>query len=327
MRQARWDYLDEPISDHMQRQPVALRPGQSVVEALDFLRTQSLGERVVYFYVVDADGRLVGVVPTRRLLISQANRSIESLMVGNLVTVSPTMTVREAVGLLLAHRFMALPVVDADARLVGTVDISEFTGDLSDLAERQSYEDLFQLVGVHLVRGLTPWRGFGDRFPWLLTNIAGGLLAAAIASRYEALLDAVIVLALFIPVVLALSESVGMQAVSLTLQRLHAGSLDWSFFAGSLRTELATAVLLGAACGSTVGLVAWAWQGAPAVSLVIAATITLSMTTACLLGVVLPVGLRALRRDPRIAAGPVVLALADVTTLLCYFTLAGMSLQ
>jgi magnesium transporter len=324
------DHLEEPVSahmPHMQGHPVALRPDQTVGEALQFLRTCELGERIVYFYVVDADDRLVGVVPTRRLLVSPAERSVASLMVGNLVTLRPTMSVREALSLLLAHRFMALPVVDEGRRLLGVVDISGFTDDLSNLAERQSYEDLFQLVGVHLLRDLTPWRAFANRFPWLLCNVGGGLLAAAIASRYEALLDAVLVLALFIPVVLALSESVGMQAVTLTLQRLHAGPPGWRFFIGSLRTELATAALLGVACGGGVGAAAWLWQGVASVAAVIAATIALAMITACAFGVVLPVALRALRRDPRIAAGPVVLALADVATLLLYFNIAGKALQ
>lgn len=315
-------HLDEPVVSHMQPHPVALSPDQTVAQALDFLRTRQLSERIVYFYVVDAEERLIGVVPTRRLLVSPADITIGALMVGNLVTLSPDLPVRDALRLFMSRRFLALPVVDETRRLVGVVDIAAFTEDIADLAERQSYDDLFQLAGVHLVRGLTPWRSFRDRFPWLLSNVVGGLLAAFISSRYEGLLDTVIVLALFIPVVLALSESVSMQSVSLTVQALHGERIDWAFLRSALATEAGTAIMLGFGCGVVVASVVWLWQGAALVSLIIAMTITLAMLASCLIGVMLTTALRAMRQDPRIAAGPVVLALADLATLLFYFTFA-----
>ena len=85
--------------------------------------------------------------------------------------------------------------------------------------------------------------------------------------------------------------------------------------------ELATAVLLGAACGGLVALVVRLWRGDSAAALVIGGTILLAMVTACVLGVLLPTAVRALRLDPKLAAGPLVLALADVLALLFYFSL------
>ncbi|MDO8835120.1 MAG: magnesium transporter, partial [Vicinamibacterales bacterium] len=217
----------------------------------------------------------------------------------------------------------ALPLVDEDGRFSGTVDVTLFTDSLHDVTERQASRDVFQMIGVHLRRGANAWRAFADRFPWLLSNIAGGLVAAFLASLFEPLLDAVIVLALFIPVVLALAESVSIQSVGLTLQSLHGARIDWRFLGGALRNEFGVAIMLGLAAGTVVGIVAWAWKSDGLVALAIGGSIALSMLTACLLGVLLPVTLRWLKRDPKVAAGPVVLALADTATLLFYFTLSG----
>lgn len=317
------EHLDELLFPHLHRDFPTLRSADTVSEALASLRASSLGERIIYFYVVDQNGRLAGVVPTRRLLMADPGTRLATLMVPDPVTLPADITVGEASKMFLKHRFLAFPVVDSAGVLHGVADVGMFTGELTGMAERQSAEDAFQLIGIHLVAGLGPWAGFRDRFPWLLANVAGGLLAALVTSRYQSLLDAVVVLALFIPVVLALAESVSIQSVTLTLQSLHdrqAGLLPRS---RSLARESATAAFLGVACGALVGGAAGLWLGNMALGFIILAAVTASMVTASLLGILLPSTLRWLRRDPTIAAGPIVLALADLMTLLFYFNLAG----
>jgi magnesium transporter len=167
--------------------------------------------------------------------------------------------------------------------------------------------------------------GFRNRFPWLLCNIGGGIICAFLAGLYESFLDSVIVLALFIPVVLALAESVSVQSMTITLQSLHGRRVGWRNTLRAVTAEFLTAVLLGSASGLLVGLVALVWKRQPAVAAAIGASICLAIITACLLGILLPTALRAFR-DPKIASGPIVLATADVATLLFYFNLAGLML-
>jgi magnesium transporter len=315
-------YLDELLFGYLRRDFIPLLVTQTVDQALEFLRSQQLGERLIYFYVVDTAGKLVGVVPTRRLLMASRQTPVAQIMVADVLTLSTSATVRDATEMFHKHRLLALPVVDSAGHLHGVADVGMFAGEISDLAARQSADDVFQLIGAHITRPIGPWRGFVDRFPWLLCNIAGGLIAALIAGIYEALLDAVIVLALFMPVVLAVSESVAMQSVTLTLQSLHGPRPSWRLLMRGLRRELAAALLLGAGCAVVIGSAVWAWKRAPLVAAVIGVTVTASMTTAAVLGVALPGTLRAMRRDPRIAAGPIVLALADFLALTLYFNVA-----
>jgi magnesium transporter len=219
--------------------------------------------------------------------------------------------------------------VDNDGRLVGVIDINLFADEVMTSVERRESERAFQLIGVHaaLGRRVSSWVSFKDRFPWLLCNIVGGILCAFMVGRYEAFLDSVIVLALFIPVVLALGESVSMQSMAITLPALQHRRLHPAVLWSNLSKEFVTSAMLGGACGIMVGLIEFVWRGQLLVAIAIASSICLAMITACLLGVAIPATVRALRGDPRIAAGPIVLAIADLATILFYFSIAGWLLR
>lgn len=314
--------------EFLRRDIVALRADLTVQEAIATLRRQELSDRVLYLYVVAADDRLVGVLPTRGLLTGAPDARLGTLMQSRVITLPASATLLLACELFVMYRLLAFPVVDEQGRLLGLVDVSLFTDEMFDLSERRTADDVFQLIGVRLALsgGTSPWASFKRRFPWLLCNVMGGLACALLVGRFETFLDTAIVLALFIPVVLAVAESVSMQSMTLTLQALHQRHVDWRFFGRALLNEFGAAGLLGLGTGAIVGLAALLWKHEPTVALAIGGTILLSVVTACLLGVVLPAGVRTLRGDPRIAAGPIVLAIADLATLLLYFKLAGVLL-
>ena len=169
-------------------------------------------------------------------------QTVRDIMVDNVVAIPDWATVLIASEYFATRRLLAFPVVNDAGQLRGVVDVSLFTDEVIDLAKR-TYDDIFQLIGVHGTAQRSPWIAFRDRFPWLLCNIAGGLLAAFIASRFEHLLQEVVVLSLFIPIVLALGESVSMQALTLTLQGLADGPIVWSRLVGALWKEFRTATL------------------------------------------------------------------------------------
>ena len=305
----------------VERDVVTLKPDDTVGDALGSLRARGTSSDVLYLYVVDVDGRLTGVVPTRALLSSAPETALGDIMLHDVIAIPDWATVLIAAEYFVSRKFLAFPVVSADGALLGQVDVSIFTDEVISHA-RRSFDDIFQIIGVRATEGRTAWTGFLDRFPWLLTNVAGGMICAWIASLYEGLLEVVVVLALFIPVVLALAESVSIQAVTLTLQGLHSSGATWRLVGPAMRREFATAALLGLACGSIVGGVAGAWKGSVMLAVAVGGAIAASMVTAALLGLLLPTMLHAARRDPKIAAGPIVLASADLCTLLIYFNLA-----
>ena len=314
--------LHEPIMPLARPPQVVLKPEQTIADALDFLRNNADAGSIHYFYVVGDNELLVGVVPARKLLMTAPDKTVREVMIDNVVAIPDWATVLIASEYFATRRLLAFPVVNAAGQLRGVVDVHLFTDEVIDLAKR-TYDDIFQLIGIHGTEQRSPWLAFRDRFPWLLCNIGGGLLAAFIASRFEHLLQEAVVLSLFIPIVLALGESVSMQALTLTLHGMADGPIVWSRLFGALWKEFRTATLLGVGCGGVVGSVVMIWRGQALVAGAIFIAIASSMIIACLLGVAVPSALRVLKADPRIAAGPVVLAAADVVTLLLYFGLGA----
>ena len=189
-------------------------------------------------------------------------------------------------------------------------------------------DEFFEALGFHLaqVRDASPWRVFRYRFPWLLVTVAGGTISAVLAGFFETTLAHSLVIAFFLTMVLGLTESVSAQSMSVTIQALRSARLTWSWFATAFRRELATAILLGLACGGFVALIVIAWRNDARAAGVIGGSIALSLVTACLFGLGVPSLLHHFKLDPKIAAGPVTLALADIFALAFYFTSAWLVL-
>jgi len=300
-----------------------VRGDQTVGEALADLRVQQPQGRIIYFYVMDEADRLLGVVPTRRLLLGQPQDKIADLMVRNVITIPSTATVRDACELFLAHRFLAFPVVHNE-KMVGLVDVEVFAEGIDDLEQTKQQEDLFQLMGVHLTAAqqASPLAGFKSRFPWLLCNIGGGILAAILTYAFEPLLAKVVSLALFVPVVLGLSESVAIQSVTLALVVLHGQRPSLAVLRDRLSRELLTGVLLGLTCGAIIALVELIWLGQARVATALLAGIGVGIAGSAVFGLAMPYVLRLLKRDPQVAAGPIALVFADMLALTMYFSVA-----
>ncbi len=317
------DILDEPITRFMRFDFCRVKGEQSVAEALADLRVQQPQGRIIYFYAMDDADHLEGVVPTRRLLLSRPDAKIADLMVRDAITVPSTASVREACELFLAHRFLAFPVVH-EGRMVGIVDVELFAEGIDDLERTKQQEDLFQLMGVHLsaAQQASPWAGFTSRFPWLLCNIGGGILAALLSYLFEGLLANVVAIALFVPVVLGLSESVAIQSVTLALLVLHGQRPTLRALGNRIGRELLTGALLGGACGLIMALVALAWLGQAKVAVALLAGISVGIAGSAAFGLAMPYLLRLLKRDPQVAAGPIALVFADMLALTTYFSVA-----
>jgi magnesium transporter len=317
-------HLQESVLSEVQKDFTALPEELTVDQALRRIREHGIKEGVVYFYVIDAEEKLVGVLPTRRLLISQPDQVIRDIMIRRVVAIPQTATVLDAYELFILHRFLALPVVDGERRILGVLNITQFTEDMIDLGENSSTEDMFQTIGFRVaeVQNASPVRGFRFRFPWLLATIGSGTACALLSGLYERTLAESLVLAFFLTLVLGLGESVSTQSLTVTLQSLHGVRPEWGWFRRALKREFLTALMLGAGCGLIVGLIVLGWRRDPFAALVIGGSILGSMVVACLVGLGVPTLLHRLKLDPKIASGPLTLALADVATLLIYFNVA-----
>lgn len=317
--------MDQTVLEVARKDFIELRPEFTVREALNYIRSQQVGEKIVYFYVVGEDGRLVGVLPTRRLLAASPDQTISELMITRVVTIPQHATVLDACEFFIMHKFLAFPVVDEQRRMVGLVDVSIFTEEVFDYAKREKWDEVFETIGFHLeeVQNASPLRAFRFRFPWLAATIGSGVLCALLTSAYEMTLAKSLILAFFLTLVLGLGESVAIQSMTVAVQSLRAVKPSLKWYLSALRRESGTAVMLGGACGTVVGLIAWLWRGEGLSAIAIGGSIALALFWACFFGLSIPSLLHALKLDPKIAAGPMTLALADIFTILSYFSLAA----
>jgi magnesium transporter len=323
------------IVEHARKDFPLLDAEMSVAAALDRIRREGVGERVIYFFAVDRDKKLVGVLPTRRLLIASLEKRLDEIMVRRVVAIPATATVLEACEFFVLYKFFAFPVVDDQRRVIGVVDVSLFAEEMLEAGEREGEqhppapsEDVFEALGFHLaqIRGASPWRVFRYRFPWLLATVAAGTACALLAGAFEATLAGSLVIAFFLTMVLGLNESVSMQSMTLTIQALRVQRPTRGWFLLNLRRESATALLIGLACGLIVAAIVWLWRGDAPGAVVVGVSIMVSLFMACIFGFSVPSILHRFKLDPKIAAGPVTLAVTDFFALTFYFSLASLVL-
>ena len=144
--------LEDPVALHMRTDFAQINVNQTTSEAMSTIRTAPPSGRVIYFYVVDDCGRLEGVVPTRRLLLSPPERRIAEIMVKEVIALPQRATVLDACEFFIFHRLLAFPVVDKDRRILGVVDIELYTNELIDIELSKRTDDLFQLSASTLPR-------------------------------------------------------------------------------------------------------------------------------------------------------------------------------
>ncbi len=304
---------------------ISLSPDQSVAAALDLIRSGSQDSQVIYFYIVEPDGALAGVVSTRALLTAPLEASLGSIMDPRVRFVPLEADIEDVLTDFMVHKFLALPVVDREGRMVGVIDAGMFADNISEVLSRDTADEVFETIGFHLsqIKGASPFKAFRFRFPWLLATLASGISCALMASRFENVLTASIILSFFMTLVLGLGESVSMQSMTVTIQALRAQRPTLQWFGREFGKELATAALLGLASGIVVGAVVLLWKGQLPPALVIGGAMVITLTVASLTGLIIPAVLHALRLDPKVAAGPLTLGIADLFTIFIYLRLAA----
>jgi magnesium transporter len=318
------EHLRESVKNYLRTDFPRLNETLTVGMALRVIRQEGIGERIVYFYVLDHEKKLLGIVPTRRLLTSMPNVRIADIMIADCVTISSRATVLEVCEMFVKHKLLAFPVLDNEGRMIGVIDAGLFSEEELTFARGHNFDDIFQMIGfgISQIKGKSAFGLFRYRFPWLVATMASGLTCALLTGFYEATLSQTLVLAFFMTLVLALGESVSIQSMTVALKNLHFGAPSWSEYFAWLRREISATGLLGLACAIIVGAIAYGWRGETLAALVIALTICLSVTAAGVIGMSVPTLLHAIHEESKIASGPLTLAAADIVTILLYFNAA-----
>lgn len=310
------------IADIVSRQVPALRLQHTVGEAQALIRTTASGYKFLYFYVVDEQQRLQGVIPARLLLTSPLETRLQDILNRNLVTLRMDMDQTEAIRTFATQKFLALPVVDDLGHLQGVVDVEQLGGEVGDVHSRTGFDDVYELLGLRLSPSASAWEAYLKRFPWLLTTIAAGTACALLAGFFESTIQQLLMLAFFMTLVLGLNEAVAMQSVTLAIQTLHTQPASKAAWFQNWKKEVRTALLIGLSCAVVVGGISIWWSSEDLGSKILAISLTVSLCLSSTIGLTVPYVLHQKPQWSKVAAAPVSLALADLMTLTVYFSTA-----
>lgn len=304
----------------------AVRPGVTVAWVLDYLRAAaSTVETVTTVYVVDQTLRLVGVCSIRELLLARMHAAVEEVMTTEVVSVTPHTDQKEVAALIARYDLLALPVVDADRRLLGIVTVD----DVIDVLTEEFNEEIAGLVGADAAEmdRRTPAQVARLRLPWLIGTMAIELLAGGIIARFGHILQEVILLASFMPVISAVSGNVGLQAAAIVVRGLDTGHVSLANWATAVRRELMTALTIALVAGLLLSVVAMVWSGQVPFGLVVGASMTCAIVTAGLMGTVIPMLSKRAGFDPATTAGPFETAFQDVIGFTVFLWMAQQLVQ
>lgn len=312
------------VLDVARKDFTAINKNLTVEEAFKKIREEGVGERIFYIYVIDDEKKLVGVLPTRRLLAGKLEQKIEELMVKRAAALPKTATVYDALEFFATYKFLAFPVVDEERKMLGVIDVKLFTEELLNVEEPEEVNDVFEEIGFKIseVKNASPIKAWRYRFPWLLVTITSGTVCALIAGYFETTLAESIVIAFFIMLVLGLGESISIQSMTVTIQTFHSAQPSVKWYMKNILKEMQTVSLIGLTSAVIVGLIVLIWKSSLISAVVISTSILVVQLTAAIIGLSVPSVLHAFKLDPKIAAGPITLALTDVFTILFYLGLA-----
>ncbi len=314
-------YDEESAGGIMNLPPPSLRRQMTVAQAFAFLHEHYHdASEMYYLYVLDRNGRLIGVVNLRALVLANPDQTVEEIMDRDVVAVPADMDQEEVAQLFARYDLLALPVIDAEHRLVGIVTID----DVVDVLEEEATEDIYRLAQVSGDAEIfSPLRhSMRTRLPWLFVQLMAALLASLVVAYYQDTIAAVAILAVFMPIVAGQGGNAGNQTMTLVVRSLALGEISLADSWRVLRHELPIGVLNGIVLGTTVGIIAFLWQGSVILGLVIFAALIANMFVASIAGSLFPMGLRRLGVDPALASSALVTTSTDVAGFAVFLGLA-----
>ena len=318
-------YPEDSAGGVMTTELMALRPDMTVAQAMDTIRENGFDKETINnCYVTDSSRRLVGVVSLRVLVLAKnTEEPIKDLMDSNVVSVSTTTDQEDVSKLFEKYGFLAIPVVDAENRLVGIVTIDDAISILQDEAS----EDIAKMNAIgpsdkpYFKQSM--WDLYKSRAPWLLFLMISATFSSLVIRGYEDALATVTVLTAYIPMLTDAGGNAGSQSTSTIIRGMAVGDIQPHDLPRILWRESRVALL----CGGTLAVCNFAKMllfdriAAP-VALVVCLTLICTILLSQIIGGILPVAAEKLHVDPAVMASPLITTIVDTTTLLVYFNIA-----
>lgn len=277
--------------------------------------------QIQYAYVCSKQGKLLGVLRLRDLLIGDRSRVIRNIMIPNPLSVSDHLQLHELHGFFQQNHFLGVPVTNSDGILLGVLQRADVDQAWIEQQDR-SFLRRQGIVSGEEIRALPLWERARGRLSWLSLNIVLNLMAAAIISHYESTLAQAIALTAFLPIISDMSGCSGNQSVAVSIRELMLGIVNTGDVFRVWLKEISVGLINGLAVGLILGSIAWIWKGNLVLGLVVGTALMLNTLVAVSIGGIVPLVLRRFGRDPAVASGPL---LTTVTDMCGFFLMLSMA--
>ena len=321
-------YPDDSAGALMNTEVFTLHESITAGEAIKTLQDQEGAEMVFYLYITDDDERLVGIISLRALTTTSSNTTLKDIMIKNVHSIRPETDQEEVARIVAQYNFLAVPVLDSDSKLLGIVTVD----DVVDVIREEATEDFLRMAGAGKDREIllkSSWENAKTRLPWLFASWIGGVIAASLIGVFENMLENIIALAAFIPVILGMGGNIATQSSTIIVRGMATGRVNLGGEIKLILKEAQVGLILGTLYGVLLGLFArFIFPDAPEnFGFVVGLSICASMIVAATVGTIIPLILRKLDIDPAVATGPFVTTSIDILGVLFYFLIAGLFLQ
>lgn len=315
-------YPEQTAGRIMSPKVFSLPEETTVGEAIEGLQKNAQDlEMVFYIYVVDEHNNLVGVLSLRQLLLKHPETKLEDIMETDVIRVDTDTDQEDVSRLVASYNILAIPVVDAQNKLVGLITVD----DVIDVIKEEATEDMYRLAGLDVQERVfsRPQKSIRMRIPWLIVNLATAFLAAVVVSQFEATIAQYAVLAVFMPVVPLLGGNAGNQTLTVMVRGIALGELNWANSRRALYKEVAVGVVNGILMGILVGICAFLWKGSAILGVILCLAMIGTLLVAAITGTIVPLALRWLNVDPALASSVFVTTATDVCGFLLFLGLSA----
>jgi magnesium transporter len=319
-------YPEDSAGAIMTSDYATLTEGLTVTEALEKLRREAPEKETIYrAYVIDPDRKLIGSVRLQELITAPARLRVSDIMEINTLAVPVDMDQEEVARRIAKYDVLAVPVVDAEGRLVGIVTHDDAT----DVLQEEATEDFHKagtVTGLETnVRDASPWMLYRSRISWLVVLVFANIFSGAGIAYFEDTIASYVALLFFLPLLIASGGNAGAQSATLMVRALATGDVHLTDWGRMIGRELFVASMLGLTMALAVSTIGVARAGAD-IAVIVALSMILIVIIGSLIGMTLPFVLTRLNFDPATASAPLVTSIADAVGVIIYFSVATMLL-
>lgn len=319
------EYPENTAGRLMSREFVAVHENATVAQAIEHIRKAASGDDAFYLYVVDDHAHLVGLVPLHRLLTADPAMPVREIRKEDVESVAADTDQEEVARLVQRYNVIEVPVVDGNHRLLGTISVD----DVIDVIHEEATEDIQRLGGVAGDETVLdpPAAVFTTRLIWRLVNLGTAVLAASVIGLFEASIQALATLAIFMPIVASMGGIGTTQTATVVIRGIALGEMTAGVLRRVLGKEVWLALLTGAANGLVLALIAYLWKGSWLLASILGVALVFNMVVAAVVGTLVPIALKTFRVDPAIASGVIITTFTDVCGFFSFLGLATLMIR